>query len=82
MQRFSEQGSRKLQEVYCNCCGRKIVVENGIIKEGCADFQIPFGFFSGKDGQVHCFDLCESCYDHFAAGFVIPAEIKEKTELL
>lgn len=82
MQRFSEQESRELREMSCNCCGRKMVVENGIVKEGCAEFQVPFGFFSEKDGQIHCFDLCESCYDKIIAGFQIPVEIKEKTELL
>ena len=82
MQRFSEQESRELREMSCNCCGRKMVVENGIVKEGCAEFQVPFGFFSEKDGQIHCFDLCESCYDKMIAGFQIPVKIKEKTELL
>lgn len=82
MQKFSGQEGSRLCEMRCNCCGREMVVENGIIKEGCAMFQVPFGFFSKKDGELHCFDLCENCYDKMIAGFVIPAERKEKTELL
>lgn len=82
MQKFSGQDGSRLCEMSCNCCGRKIVVENGIVKEGCAEFRVPFGFFSEKDGELHCFDLCESCYDRLTAGFVIPVERREKTELL
>ena len=35
-----------------------------------------------KDGQVHRFELCEACYDKIIAGFQIPVEIEEETELL
>lgn len=82
MRKFSEQESRKLTEVRCNCCGRKITVTNGIVREGCIRVEAPFGFFSQKDGQTHCFDLCEACYDKITADFQIPAEIREETEFL
>ncbi len=82
MRKFSKQGSRELTEVRCNCCGRRLTVEHGIIKEGCAAVELPFGFFSDKGGQVHDFDLCEDCYDIIISGFEIPVEIKEKTEFL
>ncbi|MCI8947612.1 MAG: hypothetical protein HFI91_11270 [Lachnospiraceae bacterium] len=82
MRKFSEQGSRCLTDVICNCCGRKITTENGIVKEGCVSLEIPFGFFSEKDGEIHCFDLCEFCYDRMIADFQIPVEIQEATELI
>lgn len=57
-------------------------VEHGIVKDGCIKIEIPFGFFSQKDGQVHRFDLCESCYDNYTAAFCIPVETEETTEYL
>ena len=82
MQKFSELEGRELLEIRCNCCGQKMRVENGIVKEGCVSLEVPFGFFTEKDGQVHHFDLCEACYDKITAGFLIPAEVEEKTELM
>ncbi len=38
--------------------------------------------FSEKDGEVHHFDLCESCYDELVGGFRIPVDVEEQTELL
>ncbi|MBO5093466.1 MAG: hypothetical protein J6C33_03795 [Lachnospiraceae bacterium] len=82
MRKFSEQGGGELREAYCNCCGRKLNVRNGILEEGCVGIETPFGYFSRRDGQVHRFDLCEDCYDKWTAAFRIPVEIEEKTELL
>lgn len=82
MRKFAEMGGGELTEVRCNCCGRKMTMDNGIVKEGCVRAEIPFGYFSDKDGQVHVFDLCETCYDQMTAGFCIPVETKEKTEYL
>ena len=82
MQKYSEQGSRELIDIRCNCCGRPMRVERGIVKEGCLHIKVPFGFFTERDGQVHEFDLCESCYNKIIAGFEIPVAIEERTELL
>ncbi len=82
MQEYIEQESRALKEVRCNCCGRKLKVEKGILKEGCVHLEAPFGFFTKRDGQVHYFDLCEACYDKITAGFQIPVIVEERTELL
>ena len=41
-----------------------------------------WGYFSGKDGEIHSFDLCESCYDLLVQEFKIPPEKKEQTTLL
>ena len=82
MRKFSEQESRCLTEVRCNCCGRKMMTRNGIVEEGCVCLNVPFGFFSEKDGQIHHFDLCEACYDRMIADFQIPVEMEEATELI
>ena len=82
MREFSGPDSRMLVQVNCNCCGRKMMVKNGIVEEGCIMARVPFGYFSKKDGQVHRFELCEACYDKIIAGFQIPVEIEEETVLL
>lgn len=72
----------KLTKIVCNQCGRMIKIENGIPKEGVFQVAKAWEYFSEKDGQIDCFDLCESCYDVWTAGFSVPLEIKENTELL
>lgn len=37
-----------------------------------------WGYFSGKDGETHRFELCEECYDRLTASFRIPVETEEK----
>ena len=70
MRKYGKTG--KLETVICNMCGKKIVVKDGIVRD----------YFSEKDGEVHHFDLCESCYDELVGGFRIPVDVEEQTELL
>lgn len=70
-----------LSKVVCNGCGRELKVENGILKEGCFEGKQVFGYFSSMDGQEHCFDLCEDCYQKMIARFLIPVTKREQTEL-
>lgn len=69
-------------KIICNQCGREIRTVNGEPREGLFSGDIVFGYFSRKDGTRHRFDLCEDCYDAFVAGFRIPAEETEPTELI
>ena len=80
MQRYRNGGM--LETVICNNCGKKLVVENGILREGAISINHMWDYFSEKDGEVHRFDLCESCYDEITSQFRIPAERKGQTELL
>lgn len=82
MRKYLNQNSRELQEIKCNMCGRTMQIENGYLKEDCFTAEHVFGYFSAKDGTRHRFDLCESCYDKMVAGFAIPAEVSEETELV
>ncbi|MBP3468413.1 MAG: hypothetical protein J6K26_02720 [Lachnospiraceae bacterium] len=82
MRVYSEQNKDELIAVKCNACGKKLLVEHGIVKEGIYSCQETFGYFSNKDGQVHSFDLCESCYDKMTGEFRIPVEIEEAREIL
>ena len=80
MRRYRNGGM--LETVICNNCGKKLVVENGILREGAISINHMCDYFSEKDGEVHRFDLCESCYDEITSQFRIPAERKGQTELL
>lgn len=82
MRRYGEGQDKKLTEVVCNRCGRKLKVENGYLREECIAVDKTFGYFSRRDGVSVHFDLCEDCYDELTAQFAVPAEAGEETELL
>ena len=63
MRKYLDETNRELASVICNYCGKELLVENGILKEGCLKVDASFGYFSRKDGQNHKFDLCEDCYE-------------------
>lgn len=69
------------KEVICNVCGRKLKMENGILKEDAFEAKKQWGFFSEKDATMHSFVICEHCYDQMVASFAIPPTIIEVTEL-
>ncbi len=75
------ENTKKL-EVLCNCCKKKIRVENGIVMEGVLSVQADWGYFSGKDGEIHKFDICEQCYEKWVSQFKIPIEVVSKNEML
>ncbi|MCI8831832.1 MAG: hypothetical protein K2P02_05110 [Lachnospiraceae bacterium] len=80
MRKYTKNG--RLETVMCNCCGKKMVVKDGIVREGAVMVDHTWDFFSEKDGEVHHFDLCESCYDDFINQFRIEADVEEQTEFL
>ena len=80
MKRYNKNG--QLETIMCNCCGKKLVVQHGIIREGCISIDHAWDYFSEKDGQIHHFDLCEECYDELVSGFKIPVDREEQIEFL
>ncbi len=82
MRRYGEDMDRKLTEVICNRCGKKLRVENGYLREECITVDKTFGYFSRRDGSRGHFDLCEDCYDELTAQFAVPVEERAETELL
>lgn len=72
----------EIEKVFCNCCGKKMAVEHGVVKEGVFIAEIKWGYFSEKDGEQHNFDLCEMCYDTMVKNFKIPVEHKNFKEFL
>ena len=87
-QDFLENSVKKMEHdtglasVICNCCNKELRVENGILKDECIHISHAFGYFSEKDGEIQCFDLCEECYNKMIAKFRLPVESGERTELL
>lgn len=76
------KSDKELESMRCNWCGKRLMVKDGILREGAAHFEIPWDYFSEKDGEIHSFDLCEECYDELVNQFRLPVEIREQTELL
>ena len=50
--------------------------------EGVCHVEVPWGYFSEMDGEVHSFDLCEECYRKLIKEFAIPVTVRERKELL
>lgn len=73
---------KNAEKILCNCCGRELTVEKGIVKEEYISILKTFGYFSKKDGTKHRLDVCEDCYDKWLESFAIPVETSEETELL
>lgn len=80
MRKYGADG--RLESLACNLCGKKIVVKDGIAREGVIMVDHVWDFFSEKDGESHHFDLCEACYDDLVSQFRIPVQVEEETELL
>ncbi len=69
------------QKLICNGCGRSLEVNNGILREDVFEGKKQWGYFSERDGEIHSFLLCESCYDKMIQGFLVAPLVKEATEL-
>ena len=80
MRKYQESG--KLETVICNGCGKKLVVERGILREGGFSVNYPWDYFSEKDGEIHHLDLCENCYDEIISGFRIAVEKEPAVEMI
>ena len=79
MRKYKE-GTKELELVVCNCCGRRLRIASGILLEGVCPVEVDWGYHSGKDLEHHSFDLCEACYDKLTSGFVLAPEKTERTE--
>jgi len=66
----------------CNCCGKEIKEEQGILKEDVLEIIKDWGYFSEKDTERHRILICEACYDNWISGFRLPPKVEERTEVL
>lgn len=82
MKKFKENIHQEVSSVVCNMCGKEIRKANDYFTEDYVSIDKTWGYFSGKDGVEHSFELCESCYDKLVSGFKVPVDSREKKELL
>ena len=52
MRKYENQKERQIQEILCNCCGRKIRIEKGMVMEGVFHGQVQWGYFSEKASSI------------------------------
>ena len=76
------KGNGELETVICNGCGKKLVVGQGVLREGALEVCHAWDYFSEKDGEIHRFDLCEECYDRLVSELRIPPEVEEQVEFV
>lgn len=74
--------NKEVKKIFCNQCNRELVVENGILKEGCFAGNVVWGYFSSLDGKRHSFEMCEECYRKMISDFKIPVTETDETELV
>ena len=65
------QETVELDKIICNKGGKEIKVIRGVAQEDYLEVTKRWGYFSNKDTQEDCFDLCEDCYDELVASFKI-----------
>lgn len=52
----------QLDTVICNCCGKEISKDQYGQLEDYITIKKTWGYNSAFDGQVHEYDICNSCY--------------------
>ena len=72
-----EKNRDRIVQVVCNCCGRALPVENGIVLEDYLHVDKAWGYFSNQDGEEIIFDLCENCTQKLIKQFRLPVYQKE-----
>lgn len=80
MRIYSQENTAELMEVICNKCGKRITVTKGVPDGEWLHIEKNWGYFSRKDGVRHTFDICEECYDKWAADFAEPVATEENVE--
>ncbi|MBR1738066.1 MAG: hypothetical protein IJ736_13820 [Firmicutes bacterium] len=67
----------RIEKIYCNMWGEEIKkADGGEIFDDHLSVDKNWGYFSGKDGENHSFDICERCYDKIIGEFKIPVQKK------
>lgn len=52
---------QEVTKIICNKCGKEIVVTDGCLSEDMLQVEKRWNYPSGKDNEIHRFDLCEEC---------------------
>ena len=73
---------KKVYEVYCNSCGKKIETTDSTKREDYISIKKNGDIFQIKMDKYIYFIYVESCYDTWTGQFRIPVKVEEQTELL
>ena len=57
MEAMENRMEKKVYEVYCNSCGKKIETTDSTKREDYISIKKEWGYFSNKDGQIHIFHI-------------------------
>ena len=57
MRQYQIKETKEIKKIICNQCGKEIPVSGGYPREGVFSVDHEWGYFSGKDGERHSFDL-------------------------
>ena len=41
-----DKKTNELELAVCNCCGKQLLIENGVLKEGICSVDVTWGYFS------------------------------------
>ena len=58
MRQYQLKETKEITKIICNRCGKETKVVSGIPKREMLHVEHTWGYFSGKDGEIHSFDLC------------------------
>ncbi len=64
-----------LQSIVCNKCGTIHISDLGDIEPNTMRVVYHAGYGSSLDGELHEFDICETCYLEFSKSFKVPVDI-------
>ena len=82
MREYMQGTETIIKKAVCNQCGKALKTDGDTMPEDWLSVDKAWGYFSGKDGETHSFDLCEECYDKLVKGFAVPVTVTERRELL
>lgn len=71
-----------MEQVICNCCGKQLKMEQGIVMADYVHVRKEWGYFSKKDGKTQEFTLCEECMEKIVENFAVPAPLSDTIEMI
>ena len=60
-----------IQDILCNVCGEKIHKNEYGYFEDFLSIEQEWGYHSKFDGETHCIDICQKCYEVFLSNLKI-----------
>ncbi len=61
----------KVDKVFCNMCGKPILIDKNGNLEDYIHIEKKWGYNSDMDGEKHTIDLCQECYKSLISQFIL-----------